>query len=265
MAEISDTYKLNKHRLKCSQVYTQLLAEILNTYIMKNLLILIFGVVTLSFNVKAQIEKDDQVTIDSLFLQQDNESSPGAAIGIIQEGKLIYTKGYGMGNLDYQIPLSADSKFYIASTSKQFTATCIALLSIEGKIGLDDEIQKYITEIPNYGKKITIRNLVHHTSGLRDYLGLMYLSGKSFEDYFTIDDGIKLLTNQRSLNFSPGEKHLYSNSGYILMAEIVNRVSGMTIREYADKNIFRPLGMTNTFFNDDYSQITKNRVISYTE
>jgi CubicO group peptidase (beta-lactamase class C family) len=237
------------------------LVEKLN--IVKKLLILILGISTLSFNINAQVETDDQTRIDSLFKQWDSENSPGAVIGIIQEGKLIYTKGYGMGNLDYRIPLSADSKFYIASTSKQFTAACIALLSIEGKIRLDDEIQKYIPEIPNYGEKITIRNLVHHTSGLRDYLSLMYLSGKSFEDYFTIDDGIKLLTKQIDSNFSPGEEYLYSNSGYILLAEIVNRVSGMTIREYADKYIFQPLGMTNTFFNDDHSQITKNRVISY--
>jgi CubicO group peptidase (beta-lactamase class C family) len=230
---------------------------------MKKLLVLILGVFILSFNVNAQIDADEQAKIDSLFLQWDRENSPGATVGIVQGGKLIYTKGYGMGNLDYRIPLSDDSKFYIASTSKQFTAACIALLSIEGKIGLDDEIQKYIPELPKYQDKITVRNLVHHTSGLRDYLGLMYLSGKSFEDYFTINDGIKLLTKQMATNFSPGDEYLYSNSGYILLAEIVNRVSGMTIRKYADKNIFQPLGMTNTFFNDDHSQITENRVISY--
>lgn len=217
----------------------------------------------ISFHVNAQIEKNDQIKIDNLFSKWDNENSPGAAIGIIKEGKLIYAKGYGIGNLDYTIPLSANSKFYIASTAKQFTAACIALLTIEGKIRLDDEIQKHIPELPKYDEKITVRNLVHHTSGIRDYLELMYLRGSSFEDYFTIDDGLKLILRQNTTNFKPGEEYLYSNSGYILMAEIVNRVSGMTIREYADKNIFQPLGMTNTFFNDDHSQITKNRVISY--
>jgi len=230
---------------------------------MKKLLFLIVGVSIFLFDGKAQISLDKQTKIDALFSQWDNENSPGASIGIIKDGKLIYSKSYGMGNLDYQIPLTADSKFYIASTTKQFTAACIALLSIEGKIGLDDEIQKYIPEIPNYGQKITIRNLVFHTSGLRDYLGLMYLSGKSVEDYFTNDDGIKLISKQLALNSSPGKEFIYSNSGYILLAEIVNRASGMTIREYADKNIFHPLGMKNTFFNDDRSQITKNRVISY--
>jgi len=201
--------------------------------------------------------------IDNLFVEWENNQSPGAAIGIIKEGKLIYSKGYGIANLDYEIPLTNDSKFYIASTSKQFTAACIALLSMEGKIELDDNIRDYLPEIPDYGKEITIRHLVHHTSGLRDYLALMYLAGESFEDYFSIGDGIKKLEQQRALNFSPGEKYQYSNSGYMLLAEIVNRTSGMTIRQYAEKNIFQPLGMKHTFFNDDHKQITKNRVISY--
>ena len=230
---------------------------------MKKLLILIIGVLTVSFSANAQIEKEDQVKIESLFSEWDSENSAGVAIGIIQDGKLIYTKAYGMGNLDYNIPLSASSKFYIASTAKQFTAACIALLSMEGKIDLDDEIQKYIPELPEYENKITIRNLIHHTSGLRDYLELMDMRGQSFEDYFTINDGLKLIAKQNTTNFIPGDEYLYSNSGYIILAEIVNRISGMTIRQYAQKNIFQPLGMTNTFFNDDHSQITKNRVISY--
>jgi CubicO group peptidase (beta-lactamase class C family) len=201
--------------------------------------------------------------IDNIFSEWDNIYSPGCALGVIKNGELIYTKGYGMGNLDYKIPLTVDSKFYIASTTKQFTAACIALLSIEGKLSLDDEVQKHIPELPKYQDKITVRNLIHHTSGLRDYLLLMRLSGKSFEDYFSIDDGIRLLSRQNGTNFSSGDEYLYSNSGYMLLAEIVNRVSGMTIRKYANQNIFQPLGMTNTFFNDDHSQVIENRVVSY--
>jgi len=168
-----------------------------------------------------------------------------------------------MANLDYQVPLTPDSKFYIASVAKQFTAACIALLSIEGKLNLEDDIRIYFPELPDYGKKITVENLVHHTSGLRDYLQLMYLSGKSFEDYFNNEDGIRLITRQKALNFDPNEAYLYSNSGYIMLAEIVHKVSGMTIREYADKKIFQLLKMTNTFFNDDHAQVTGNRVVSY--
>lgn len=231
--------------------------------VMKAVITIFFVLLAFGLDVSAQISPENQAAIDRIFSQWDHPDSPGAAIGIIKDGELVYSKGYGMANLDYGIPLSPSSKFYIASTAKQFTAACIALLVLDGKIGLDDDIHAYIPELPSYGEMITIRHLVHHTSGLRDYLELMYLSGKSFEDYFTIEDGIQLLGRQSDVNFSPGEKHLYSNSGYILLAEIVNRVSGMTIRKFADKRIFRPLGMHDTFFNDDHSQIIKNRVISY--
>ena len=231
--------------------------------VMKAVITIFFVVLALGLDVNAQINPEEQAKIDSIFSQWDHPNSPGVAIGIVKDGKLVYSKGYGMANLDYGIPISGTSKFYIASMAKQFTAACIALLAIEGKIDLDDEVHAYIPELPRYGKVITIRNLVHHTSGLRDYLELMYLSGTSFEDYFTIEDGIQLLGRQSNVNFSPGEKHSYSNSGYILLAEIVNRVSGMTIREYADRNIFKPLGMNDTFFNDDHSQIINNRVVSY--
>lgn len=229
----------------------------------KAVLALLFALSILDCDVNAQISSEDQAEIDRIFAKWDHPDSPGAAIGVIKNGTLVYSKGYGAANLDYGIPLSGTSKFYIASMAKQFTAACIALLVNEGKISLDDEVHEYIPELPRYGEIITIRNLVHHTSGLRDYLELMYLAGKSFEEYFTIEDGIQLLRRQSDVNFSAGEKHLYSNSGYILLAEIVNRVSGMTIREYANNNIFQPLGMHDTFFNDNYSQIIKNRVVSY--
>ena len=211
----------------------------------------------------AQDDPEAQMKIDALFQQWDHEQSPGAAIGIIQNGALIYARGYGSANLDYQIPLSPDSRFYIASIAKQFTAACIALLSIEGKLSLDDDIRLYFPDLPGYGSTITIRHLIHHTSGLRDYLSMMYLSGKSFEDYFNNEDGIALIARQKALNFPPDEEYLYSNSGYIMLAEIVHKVSGMPIREYADQHIFKPLKMNNTFFNDDHTQVTENRVISY--
>jgi CubicO group peptidase (beta-lactamase class C family) len=221
--------------------------------------LLLFSFLYLNAQITAsQIEK-----VDHLFKKWDQKDSPGAAVGIIQKGNLIYTNGYGSANLDYDVPIDADSKFYIASTSKQFTAACLALLVQEGKLKLEDDIRKHIPELPDYGKTITIRHLVHHTSGLRDYLELMSLAGKSFENYFNISDGIELLCRQKALNFDPGAEYLYSNSGYILLAEIVTRVSGKSIREYADEKIFRPLGMKNTFFNDNHKQVTKNRVVSY--
>ena len=212
---------------------------------------------------QSQIYVDRQQKIDELFKQWDNKHSPGAAIGIIQNGKLIYTKEYGMANLDYEIPLTVNSQFYIASIAKQFTAACVALLAIDEELSLDEDIRSYFPELPDYGYRISIRNLIHHTSGLRDYLSIMYLSGHSFEDYFNNADGINLIARQKALNYEPNEEYLYSNSNYILLAELVKRVSGMSIREYASQKIFEPLGMKNTFFNDDHTQITSNRVISY--
>ncbi len=231
--------------------------------ISKPYIILTVFLITLSCQSYTQTNGVEQAAVDKLFERWDNEKSPGSAIGIIQDGKLIYAKGYGSANLDYEIPLTPDSQFYIASIAKQFTAACIALLSIEGKLSLDDDIRMYFPEIPDYGVEITIYDLIHHTSGLRDYLSLMYLSGRSFEDYFNNEDGIALIAKQKALNFLPNDEYLYSNSGYILLAEIVKKVSGVSIREYADKHIFKPLNMKNTFFNDNHSQVTKNRVISY--
>jgi len=211
----------------------------------------------------AQVNPTVLEQIDGFFSQWDNNHSPGAAVGVFQNGKILFSKGYGMANLDYGIPIDTESKFYVASIAKQFTAACIALLSIDKKLDLNDDIRKYIPEIPEYEHTITIKNLLHHTSGIRDYLGIMYISGRSFQDYSKNDDVINMLSKQKALNFIPGSQHRYTNSGYVLLAEIVNRVSGMTIREFAANRLFKPLGMVNTFFKDDRSEIIKNRVIGY--
>jgi len=230
---------------------------------MKYFLLSLYAILALSSGCSAQIDTDTKGQIDKIFTQWDNDHSPGVAIGIIQDGELVYENQYGISNLDYKIPLSPDSKFYIASIAKQFTAACIALLAIDGEIDLTDDIRKYFPEIPDYSNTITIQHLVNHTSGLRDYLNMKYLAGESFEDYFNNKEGVSLIARQQALNYQPNEEYLYSNSNYILLAELVKKVTGVSIREYADKKIFKPLGMNNTFFNDDHTQITKNRVISY--
>jgi len=209
------------------------------------------------------LTKEQEAKIDEMFAEYDTIDMPGCAAGVIQNGKFIYKKSFGMANLDYNIPITADSKFDLASTSKQFTAACITLLHIEGKLSLDDDIHEYITELPDYGKNITIRNLLFHTSGLRDYLDLRTCAGIIFEDYFNIKDSLKIIFRQKALNFDPGEKHSYSNTNYILLAEIVNRVSGKSIRQYAEDSIFKPLGMNNTFFCDNCRQVITNRVCGY--
>ncbi|MBN1225279.1 MAG: serine hydrolase [Candidatus Aminicenantes bacterium] len=201
--------------------------------------------------------------VDKLFADWDKPETPGCVVGVIENGKLLYTKGYGLANLDYDIPMTPRSVVYIASTSKQFTAACVALLIQKGELSYEDDIRKYFPEIADYGIPIKVKNLIHHTSGISDYLGLMELAGLSFEDYFNNDTALEWIFRQKALNFEPGEKFIYSNSGYVLMAELVKRVSGKTLRQFAEVNIFGPLGMTDSHFNDDRSEVVKNRVISY--
>ncbi|MGH9766996.1 MAG: serine hydrolase domain-containing protein [Blastocatellia bacterium] len=201
--------------------------------------------------------------VDKLFAQWDKPDSPGCALGVIKDGKFVYKRGYGSANLDYNAPLSPESVFYIASTSKQFTAASILLLVRRGAISLDDDIRKYFPELPKYEAPISVNQLVHHTSGVRDYLELMGMAGRRMDEPFGNEEAVELIARQKGLNFKPGERFLYSNSNYVLMAEIVRRASGKSLREFADENIFRPLGMTNTHFNDDRTAVVKNRVVSY--
>ena len=226
-------------------------------------LLILFLLTCAPLNAQTTSSPTPNAQVDKLFAQWDKPDSPGCALGVIKEGKFVYTRGYGSANLDYNVPLSADSVFYIASTSKQFTAASILLLARQGKLALNDEVRKYIPELPQYEAPITVEHLVHHTSGLRDYLELMGLAGKNVEDNFGNEEALELITRQRSLNFKPGEKYLYSNSNYVLLAEIIRRVSGKTLRAFTEEQLFKPLGMPNTHFNDDRKVTVKNRVVSY--
>ncbi|WP_265276363.1 serine hydrolase domain-containing protein [Nostoc sp. KVJ3] len=201
--------------------------------------------------------------VDELFIQWDKPNSPGCAIAVIQNEEIIYQRGYGMANLEYNIPIISNSVFDIASNSKQFTAICIVLLARQKLLNLDDELQKYIPEIPQYSHSITIRHLIDHTSGLRDYLHLILFAGMRFENKYSNEEIIALIARQQSLNFEPGTEQLYCNSGYILLAEIVRRVSGKSLRVFAQEHIFAPLGMKNTHFHDNFREIVKNRADGY--
>jgi CubicO group peptidase (beta-lactamase class C family) len=201
--------------------------------------------------------------VDRLFTQWDKPESPGCALAIIQNGKIIYQRGYGMANLEYDIPISSSSVFDIGSNSKQFTAMCIVLLARQNLLTLDDELQQHIPEIPQYSHPITLRHLICHTSGLRDYLNLMDLAGIIWENDYPEEEIIALMARQQSLNFKPGTEQLYCNSGYFLLAEIVKRVSGKSLRLFAEEQIFVPLGMKNTHFHDDFKEIVKNRADGY--
>ena len=202
--------------------------------------------------------------IDAIFARFDRADSPGCALGVIQDGRLVLQRGYGSANLDYQIPNGPEIVYYLGSVSKQFTAAAIALLAEQGRLSLDDDVRKHIPELPDYGEVITIRHLVHHTSGLRDIYTLMSLAGIRMEDVLTDDDALALIARQKELNFPPGENYLYSNSGYWLLGQIVERITGESLRVFAERALFRPLGMTNTHFHDEPYHVIRNRAVAYT-
>lgn len=232
------------------------------------LLTMVFSVSSLSQALVSNENKAEDYShlsqkVDELFASLDKKDSPGCAVGIIKDGKIIYKRGYGMANLDYNIPITSETVFNVASMSKQFTAMGIAMLAEQGKISLEDNIRKYIPEIPEYENPITIRHLVYHTSGIRDYTELIELSDNRIENIHTDKDILNILARQKQLNFKPGERHIYNNSGYVLMGLIVERVSGKTFGNFQKEFIFEPLRMKESRFYDDRSMIVKNRATGY--
>jgi len=202
--------------------------------------------------------------VDKIFERWDKRDSPGCALGVYREGYVIYKRGYGMANLDHDVRITPSTVFNIASVSKQFTAATIALLAQEGKLSLDDEVRKYIPELPDFGTPITLRHLIHHTSGLRSQTALLDLAGWRIGlDHVTEEDVLGLLFRQTELNVRPGEKYEYSNTNYMLLAQIVKRVSGQSFREFTGAQIFEPLDMKNSFFCDDRAAVVKNQAYAY--
>jgi CubicO group peptidase (beta-lactamase class C family) len=210
-----------------------------------------------------QLNPEMRREIAEVFSDYDRTNGPGCAVGVTQEGELVYARGFGIGTLDHNIPLSDSSVFYLASVSKQFTAAAVLVADQEGFLKLDDPVRIHIPEFPDYERVVTVRHLLHHTSGVRDYLTLMALAGIPYENVLTDKEMFGLITSQRELNFSPGAEFLYSNSGYVLLAEIVKRATGRSLREYAQEKIFQPLGMNGTHFHDDRTEIVRGRVFSY--
>lgn len=182
---------------------------------------------------------------------------------MIQGGRLAYEKGYGVANLEYNIPITPETIFHVASVSKQFTAMALVLLEQDGKLSLEDDVHKYLPELPDYGSKISIRNLLQHTSGIRDQWQTLSLAGWRMDDVITQQQIVRMLFRQKELNFPPGTRHLYSNGGYTLAAEIAARVAGKPFPQFCDERIFRPLGMTRTHFHDDLRRIVPGRAYSY--
>jgi CubicO group peptidase (beta-lactamase class C family) len=198
---------------------------------------------------------------DSIF--NSFKDGPGVAVMIVQDGKIAFEKGYGIANMEYNIPITPTTVFDIASVSKQFTGYAISTLIQEGKISPDDDIHKYLPDVPDFGKKITIRNLIHHTSGLRDWPEGLHAAGWRWEEPFSWDDIMRMVKQQKELDFEPGSKYQYSNTGYNLLAAIIEKVTGKTWPVWAKENIFKPLEMNSTQVLTDYSKVIKNIAGSY--
>jgi CubicO group peptidase (beta-lactamase class C family) len=201
--------------------------------------------------------------VDEMFRPWHSPDSPGAAVLVIDDGRVVHARGYGMANLEHGVPIRPDTVFDIASVSKQFAAMSIALLEADGRLSLDDDVRRYIPELADFGQRITIRHLVHHTSGLRDWPNSLSMGGWSYEDVMSFSQILRMAFHQRELNFPPGEAYSYSNTGYNLLAEIVTRVSGRPFPRFSDERIFQPLGMRLTHFHDDHGAVVVNRAESY--
>ena len=201
--------------------------------------------------------------VDAVFGRFSKPDAPGCAVGVYQNGAITYAKGYGSANIEYGVPITPRTPFISGSVAKQFTAAAIALLVEQGRLSLDDDVRKYIPELPDYGARITVDHLVHHTSGLRDFWALVGAAGLRYDDTYTVDDVLRLAARQKQLNFTPGTEYNYSNTGYVAMGVIVKRVTGKSLREFADEQIFRPLGMTSTHYHDDHTMPVPGRAAAY--
>lgn len=205
----------------------------------------------------------DPAMIDAVFAKWDRTDRPGLAVGVFVDGSMVHAAGYGMANLDEAIPINPDSVFCTFSMAKSFTTACVAMLLDEGQLKLDEDIRTHIKELPEYPETIRVKHLLRCRSGLQDYLHALMLSGREIEDAFTKEDVFDMICRQKTTPFAAGEKFNYSNTDYFLLGLIVERISGKSLREFADDRIFSPLGMHNTFFDDDRSQPLRNRVLGY--
>jgi CubicO group peptidase (beta-lactamase class C family) len=201
--------------------------------------------------------------VDRLFIPWDRRDSPGCALGVFKDGAIAYARGYGMADLEHDVPIVSESVFYAGSVSKQFTAMAAALAMEQGKLTPDDSIRAYLGELPEYAEAIKVRHLIHHTSGLRDYNTLLSIAGRRGDEAYDNPAVLRITARQKQLNFTPGAEYLYSNTGYTLLATIVERATKTPFAEYADANIFKPLGMTATHYHVDASRLVRNRALAY--
>jgi CubicO group peptidase (beta-lactamase class C family) len=207
---------------------------------------------------------DAAARVKEIFSRFDSTASPGCAVGVSLNDEPVLTGAYGMADLEHDIAIRPDTVFEAGSVSKQFTAAAVLLLAQQGKVALDDNVRKYIPELPDYGTPITIRHLLNHTSGLRDWGSLEAIAGwPRTTRAYTHDHVLEILSRQKALNYTPGAEYSYTNSGYNLAAILVTRVSGKPFAQFTKEQLFQPLGMTSTQWRDDFRRIVKNRAIAY--
>ena len=201
--------------------------------------------------------------VDAIFADLNRDDAPGAAVGVLLDGEVVHRAGYGIANMDYGIPITPGTVFDIASISKQFGAMAALLLEAEGGLDLDADVRTYVPDVPDFGREITPRHLVHHTSGIRDWPQSMILGGVLYTDVISFDQILRMLYRQEDLDFDPGAEYSYSNTGYNLLARIIEVQSGQSFRAYTEERIFGPLGMDDTHFSDDHLEIVPDRAESY--
>lgn len=222
----------------------------------------VIGLFFLSFFPLVADEKTEKV--DEIFKEWSTAATPGVSLAIVKEGEIIYERGYGMAKIEDDIVMTPQKVFNVASNAKQFTAACLAILIQQGKVRLDDDIRMYFPEMPQYERPILVKHLVYHTSGLRDYIALFLLAGFQPDSFCPTDGEVfNIIFKQKKLNFLPGEWFSYTNTGYFLIAKIVEKVSGTSLNSFAQENIFKPLGCASTFFRHNHTQIIKNLATAY--
>jgi len=201
--------------------------------------------------------------VDKLFSQWDRSDSPGAAIVVVMDDNVVYQRGYGSANLETRTPITPQTVFDVASVAKQFAGFAVAMLIEEGKLSLDDDVRKYLPNVPDFGKPLTIRHLVYHTSGLRDWPETLALSGLDWSGVITLATILEMVQRQRELDFQPGEEYQYCNTGYNLLAATVAKITNQSFREWSTANIFKPLGMKHAHVCDSPTEVVPNRAESY--
>lgn len=205
----------------------------------------------------------DVPAVDALFADWDRPGSPGCALAVSEDGEPVYSRGYGFANLDYGIAVTPQTVFDVGSVTKQFVAASISMLEREGKLSLDDDVRRWLPELPAYERPIRLYHMIHHTSGLRDYLTLFPLAGRGHYFPISLAQILDMMSRQRALVFLPGERSEYSNTAYMLLALVIERASGQPLAEFAEERFFAPLGMDASLMYDDSEAIIPRRATGY--